>query len=90
MHEILPNQLWIGNAGDGRDAARLLEAGVAAVVNLAAEESSPVLPRDLIYCRLPIVDGEQDDESVLDLAICGFFPCTEHYLLCCQVFTSVL
>jgi hypothetical protein len=30
MHEILPNQLWIGNAGDGRDAARLLRAGVAA------------------------------------------------------------
>ncbi len=69
MHEILPNQLWIGNAGDGRDAARLLQAGVAAVVNLAAEEPSPALPRGLIYCRLPIMDGEQDDESVLDLAI---------------------
>jgi hypothetical protein len=47
MHEIVPNQLWIGNAGDGRDAARLLEAGVAAVVNLAAEEPSPALPRGL-------------------------------------------
>jgi protein-tyrosine phosphatase len=69
MHEILPNQLWIGNAGDGRDAARLLEAGVAAVVNLAAEEPSPALPRGMIYCRLPIMDGEQDDDSVLDLAI---------------------
>src|SRR5579862_3727868 len=69
MHEILPNQLWIGNAGDGRDAERLLQAGVAAVVNLAAEEPSPALPRGLIYCRLPIMDGEQDDESVLDLAI---------------------
>ncbi len=69
MHEILSNQLWIGNAGDGRDAARLLQAGVAAVVNLAAEEPSPALPRNMIYCRLPIMDGEQDDESVLDLAI---------------------
>jgi hypothetical protein len=69
MHEILPNQLWIGNAGDGRDAARLLEAGVAAVVNLAREEPSSVLPRDLIYCRFPIDDGEQEDARVLNLAI---------------------
>jgi protein-tyrosine phosphatase len=69
MHEILPNQLWIGNAGDGRDAARLFQVGVAAVVNLAMEEPSPVLPRDLIYCRLPIDDGAQDDEQVLNLAI---------------------
>ncbi len=69
MHEILPNQLWIGNAGDGRDAARLLRTGIAAVVNLAAEEPSPALPRVMIYCRLPIMDGEQDDGSVLDLAI---------------------
>jgi protein-tyrosine phosphatase len=69
MHEIFPNQLWIGNAGDGRDGERLLKAGVAAVVNLAAEEPSPALPRNMIYCRLPIIDGEQDDESVLDLAI---------------------
>jgi protein-tyrosine phosphatase len=69
MHEILPNQLWIGNAGDGRDGERLLRAGVAAVVNLAAEEPSPALPRGLVYLRLPILDGEQEEDSVLDLAI---------------------
>ena len=33
MREILPNQLWIGNAGDGRDPERLLAAGVVAVVD---------------------------------------------------------
>jgi protein-tyrosine phosphatase len=69
MREILPNQLWIGNAGDGRDAERLLQAGVVAVINLAAEEPSPVLPRSMIYCHFPLVDGPQDDESVLDVAI---------------------
>jgi protein-tyrosine phosphatase len=69
MHEILPNQLWIGNAGDGRDPARMLQAGVAAVVNLAAEEPSPALPRDMIYCRFPIDDGAQEDEGVLKLAV---------------------
>ena len=69
MREILPNQLWIGNAGDGRDPERLLRAGVAAVINLAAEEPSPDLPRSMIYCHFPLVDGPQDDEAVLDMAI---------------------
>jgi len=49
MREILPNQLWIGNAGDGRDPERLLQNGIVAVINLAAEEPSPVLPRSTIY-----------------------------------------
>jgi hypothetical protein len=69
MREILPNQLWIGNAGDGRDAGRLLRAGIAAVINLAAEEPSPVLPRSLIYCHFPLVDGPQDDQTILRVAI---------------------
>jgi len=69
MREILPGRLWIGNAGDGRDAGRLLRAGVAAVINLAAEEPSPVLPRSMIYCHFPLMDGPQDDQTVLDLAI---------------------
>jgi hypothetical protein len=69
MREILANQLWIGNAGDGRDPERLLQAGLVAVVNLAAEEPSPVLPRSMIYCHFPLVDGPQDDAGVLDVAI---------------------
>ena len=69
MREILPNQLWIGNAGDGRDPERLLAAGVVAVINLAAEEPSPKLPRSMIYCHFPLTDGEPDDLCVLDVAI---------------------
>lgn len=38
MREILPGQLWIGNAGDLRDPAATLAHGVAAVVDLAASE----------------------------------------------------
>lgn len=34
MREILRNQLWIGNAGDGRNPECLLAAGVVAVINL--------------------------------------------------------
>ncbi len=69
MREILSGQLWLGNAGDGRDPTRLVQAGVAAVVNLAAEEPSPNLPRSMIYCRFPIMDGAQDTRGILDLAI---------------------
>ena len=63
MREILGNRLWIGNAGDGRDPERLLRDGVATVINLAAEEPSPVLPRSLVYCHFPIMDGAQGTKN---------------------------
>ncbi|MGO9112774.1 MAG: dual specificity protein phosphatase family protein [Thermoguttaceae bacterium] len=69
MREILPNKLWIGNAGDGRDPERLLAAGVVAVINLAAEEPSPILPRSMVYCRFPLMDGSPDDPTILRVAI---------------------
>ncbi len=49
MRDLLPNQLWIGNAGDGRNAEHLLQKGIVAVINLAAEEPSPHLPRSVVY-----------------------------------------
>ena len=69
MREILPGRLWIGNAGDGRDPDRLLQAGIVAVINVAAEEPSPTLPRAMIYCHFPIVDGAPDDQTILRVAI---------------------
>ena len=59
----------MGNVGDRRDPERLLEASMAAVVNLAAEEPSPNMPRSMIYIRFPIIDGEQDTPGILDVAI---------------------
>ena len=44
-------------------------AGVAAVINLAAEEPSPNLPRSIVYCHFPLTDGAPDDLNVLDVAI---------------------
>ena len=69
MREILPGKLWIGNAGDGRDPERLLVAGIVAVLNVAAEEPSPILPRSMTYCRFPIMDGVQEVHGLLDVAI---------------------
>ena len=56
MREILLNQLWIGNAGDGRNAGRLLRAGVAAVINLAAEEPSPDFTAEHDLLPFPLTD----------------------------------
>ncbi len=44
MREVIPQQLWIGNSGDARAPTRVLDAGVAALINLAAEELPPTLP----------------------------------------------
>ena len=69
MNQIRPHQLWIGHAGDGRSFSDVLEKGVRAVVQLAAEEPQLQLPRELISCRFPLLDGTGNDIELLDLAI---------------------
>jgi hypothetical protein len=51
MRQVAGRQLWIGHAGDLRDARTILDAGIVAVVELADSELHAVLPRDLIRCR---------------------------------------
>ena len=69
MHEVIPGQLWIGNASDARQSANLLQAGIQAVVDLAYEEPPPALPRELILIRVPLTDGEGNSRESLELAI---------------------
>jgi protein-tyrosine phosphatase len=69
MHEVLAEQLWIGHAQDARDARRLLDMGIAAVVDLAYEETPAQLPRSVVYCRIPLVDGGDNDPRHLRLAV---------------------
>lgn len=69
MRQILPHPLWLGHADDGRGFRRILDIGIQAVVQLAAEESVLELPRDLIYCRFPLVDGPGNDWKALQLAV---------------------
>jgi hypothetical protein len=66
MQEISPFPLWIGHAGDGRDLVQLTDFGIEAVVQLALEE--PPL-RELIYCRIPLVDGVGNVPERLHLAV---------------------
>lgn len=69
MHRIEPLPLWIGHAGDGRDPKAMGEVGLAAVVQLAMEEPIPILPRDVLLFRVPILDGDGNDPVRLCLAI---------------------
>jgi len=70
MREVIPQQLWIGNAMDACDLTRLHETGIRAIVDLAFEELPPRLTRDLIYCRFPLVDGGGNSIELLTAAIC--------------------
>jgi protein-tyrosine phosphatase len=69
VREILSEQLWIGNAHDVSDVRRVLSLGITAIVDLAIDELPRVYPRDIIYCRLPLIDGGGNVPVVLETAI---------------------
>jgi hypothetical protein len=69
VRQVSPYWLWLGHAGDGRDFPALYEAGIRAVVQLALEEPALHPPRDLVYCRIPLLDGAGNADDVLFLAI---------------------
>jgi hypothetical protein len=69
MREVIAGKFWVGNAGDVRDVRRVLSSGVAAVIDLAIEESPATFPRDIIYCRIPLLDGPDNPPARLHLAI---------------------
>ena len=69
MRAVSSYSLWIGNAGDVRRVAELIEHGIVAVVDLAANEPVAVLPREFVYCRLPLLDGAGNERWLLRAAI---------------------
>lgn len=58
MREAIPGRLWIGNARDARDIRDVLQQGISAILDLAIDEPPIVFPRDVFYCRAPLLDGE--------------------------------
>lgn len=69
MRQIQPHSLWLGHVEDARDLRAVHEAGIAALVDLAANELPVPITRDLAYCRFPIVDGMGNSRELLRLAI---------------------
>jgi hypothetical protein len=69
MHEVILNRLWIGNSLEARELRSLLDMGVAAMVDLAIEELPPTVVRELVYCRIPLIDGASNPPERLRLAV---------------------
>lgn len=69
MNQIPPYPLWIGHLGEGADFRRVFDAGIKALVHLAAEEAPAQPPRELIVCRFPLYDGGGNRSELLALAI---------------------
>src|SRR5256885_8352482 len=87
MHQIIPHKLWIGSTGDIRDWRHLYDLGIRAVVQLAYEEPALTLPHDFVFCRIPLIDGDDNAPEVLRLAILTLTQLLEQKfacLVCCQ------
>jgi hypothetical protein len=69
MNRVEPYPLWLGHAGEGRDFRGVFDAGIEAVVQVAAEEQPPRPPRDLICCHFPLLDGTGNRSVLVALAI---------------------
>lgn len=69
MIEISTKQLWIGNAGEARDPRSLFDREISTVVDLAWDEPPAALPREMIYCRIPLVDSDGNSDSTLKFAV---------------------
>jgi protein-tyrosine phosphatase len=61
--------LWTGNAREAREVRAVLSFGIGAVVDLAMEEPPILFPRDVIYCRFPLVDGAGNLPAVVKAAV---------------------
>jgi protein-tyrosine phosphatase len=68
MRQVAGRSLWVGNAGDLRDAYAVMAAEVEAVVELADSEPLAVLPRELVRLRFPLSDGGDNPAWLLRLA----------------------
>jgi hypothetical protein len=87
MHHIPPHLLWIGSTGDLRDWRRLYDVGIRAVMHVAYEEPPLALPHDLVACRFPLIDGDENALQTLRLAIATlthFLESKFACLICCQ------
>ncbi len=69
MRKVTGYTLWLGHVGDVRDPSKLLEAGIAAVVDLALNEPPAMLPRELVYCRFPLIDGFGNPRPLVRTAV---------------------
>jgi hypothetical protein len=69
MRQVPGYSLWLGHVGDVRDLHRIHAAGILAVVDLAINEAPASVPRDLVHCRFPLIDGMGNPLWVIQAAV---------------------
>jgi protein-tyrosine phosphatase len=69
MRPLLDRKLWIGNAHDIRPWTTELQQQISAVVDLSLSDPPAVLPREVIYLRIPLADAAENAASLLRLAL---------------------
>jgi protein-tyrosine phosphatase len=69
MRQVIPQILWIGNAREARDISSVLAQDIVAVIDLAIEEPPIVFPRDIVYCRFPLLDGAGNPPALIKAAV---------------------
>jgi protein-tyrosine phosphatase len=69
MHKVPEYPLWLGNEGDLQDIRQVFEQGVEVLVDLAAHEPPRHLPRETIYCHVPLIDGPDNPIWLVQLAV---------------------
>lgn len=87
MRQIPGRALWLGNAGDLRDAHAMMAVGIEAVVELADSEPLAVLPRELVRCRFPLSDGGDNPPWLIRLAtesVAALLRAGVPVLVCCS------
>ena len=87
MRRVSGRALWLGNAGDLRDARTILAAGIVAIVELADGEPMAILPRELVRCRFPLSDGGDNPPWLMRLAaesVAAMLRADVPVLVCCS------
>jgi hypothetical protein len=69
MRRVADYSLWLGHVGDVQQLPHVLSAGIVAIVDLAGNEAPSLIPRDLVYCRFPLVDGAGNPRGLLQAAV---------------------
>jgi hypothetical protein len=69
MRQVPGYPLWLGHVGDVRDLRTILSTGILALVDLALNEPTTTVTRELVYCRFPLLEGSGNPPWLLRTAI---------------------
>lgn len=69
MRKIDGYELWVGHAGSVPHGSSLARTGIAAVVDLAMNETPRTFGREAISCRFPLTDGGGNTPGLVVAAV---------------------